>query len=48
MNKKTIKEIEDNEQMVQQMNEYCRASMMLLREVAKRELDDYVREGLLK
>ena len=46
MNNKTIKEIEDYQEMLQQMNEFSKTAMILLREKAKRELDDYARELL--
>ena len=46
MTQETIKEIEDYKQMLERMNEFSKTAMLLLREKAKRELDDYARELL--
>jgi len=46
MNKKTIKEIEDYKQMLERMNEFSKTALLLLREKAERELDDYAKELL--
>jgi hypothetical protein len=46
MNKEEQKRIQEYEEMLKQMNEFAATAKLLLREKAKRELPDYVRELL--
>jgi hypothetical protein len=48
MNNLREKRIQENEEMVERLNEFTRAAMMVVRDKAKRELDDYVRELIKK